>query len=115
MAREIRFSYQFEVNNGSYHYGGREISQLITQTLIGGNVPGKLSIPTAPTAISLSQLTNAGLCEFTNLETVNSVDIALTLRLKAGESYVLRLKPGASVTATAVTATSNINVSCMED
>lgn len=115
MANEINFTYRLSINNGSFTYGGPDRVFNITQTNKGGCKPGKVAIATSATNISLSGLTAAGLTEITNLSTANYVDIDCTIRLKPGESYVVRIKPGTTPAGTANTAAVDVQFNCMED
>ena len=117
MANEIQFDYQLLVTNGSFKYGGQPVQQRITHTLPGGGTPGKVTIATTPgTTVTPTGITTVGLCEISNLDTTNYVDVTLTMRVKAGEKYVVRLAPGATApSGIANTAACVMNFNVLEN
>lgn len=110
---DITYQYSLNVNKGSFNQlSSRTIS--IDQANAGGGVPGLVTAATGGgTAISYSALTNPGVCECTNLDDTNYVDIGI-LRFLPGETWTFRIKPGSSLTAVANTAACRMKIQIFE-
>jgi hypothetical protein len=110
---EITFNYQLSVNNPPFVQNSQRQVR-ISQLAKGGGVPGQVVAATGPgTAISLSGLTTPGVIEVTNLDDANYVDIG-DVRILSGETWVWRVRPGASLTAIANTAAVKLRVMVYE-
>lgn len=84
-----------------------------------GPTPGSLAVPTTGVDVDLSQLGVYGLCRIMNQDGTNSLKVGLSdgstfhpmLKLKPGESFVVRLDPdlGQEYTDTGTGTTSVVN------
>lgn len=107
-------------NDSEYH----KDSYLATQTSVPlGGGPGVQLVGTAHVALNVSGLLNLGLAYFKNLDDTNYVDIGVDVsatfhglvRLKPGESCVMRLTATAAPYARANTAAVRLQASIHEE
>ena len=101
MANEITVHSSFDINNGSLQFRGLPSS--FTASMVGkkGPTPGAITVLTTGTDVDLSQLTTPGMCQLTNLDTINVIEYGIwdpeTTKyyplgeLLPGESYGIRL------------------------
>lgn len=105
MADEIRMNLRVSVKKDAAFIDKNILStnRTFTQTGVGGPSPGRVSVPTADTVISLAGFTTPGVFAITNHDVTNYVEfgptvagaIAPLIRLTPGESTVFRLTTGA--------------------
>ncbi len=113
MANEIKVVASLQCTNGSFKlpkFGGD--TQSITQTTLGGGVPGYVSIGTSEEDITLTDIGTNGWCWMKNCDTANFIKFGPKSagamiefgRLFAGEECVFRLAAGVTMRAIADTA-----------
>jgi len=105
MADEIRLNLQVSVNKAAAFFNKiiLSVNKTFTQTGVGGPSPGRVSVPTADTVISLAGLTTPGVFCITNHDATNYVEFGPTAagaivpfhKLLPGEPCVFRLAAGA--------------------
>ncbi len=99
MANEITVQCQLKVDNGNSHYINAPSQYFATQTTRNGPSPGAVTVTTGGVTISLSQIASPGMARLTNSDATNFVRVGLyisstfypMLKLKPGETQVLRL------------------------
>jgi hypothetical protein len=101
MADEIRMNLNVNVSKASASFDKQVLktNKTFTQTGVGGPSPGRVSVPTSDTVISLAGLTTPGLVCITNHDTANYVEFGPTsagaivkmIKVPAGQSAVFYL------------------------
>ncbi len=122
MPGKINLNFDISVSNGKLSVGPNYVRQEIVQTNVGGPSPGTVVVTTGGVDITHT-LTNLGVCRITNLDDTNFVLVGPKvsgtqhdfLKIKPGESYPMRLKPGIAVSAKADTASCRVNFEFFED
>lgn len=122
MANEISVTTKLTLTNVAYKETFDPGVIRVTQSAIGGHAP-VLSIGTSEEVISAGDVTTLGWLCLQNLDTTNYVEVgpesggALVgfLRLKAGESAMMRLKPGITIRAQANTAAVKVKMLLLQD
>lgn len=77
MASEISVQNVITIRNGTLRHQTQGGSYRLDMASVGGPTPGMLSVPTTGIDIDLSELSSVGLCELTNLDSTNSVDVGI--------------------------------------
>jgi hypothetical protein len=121
MADEITHYHRTIVTNGDYTFDSGQVNLEIDQAT-KGVYSTVISLTTSDTAVSVSNITNKGIAEFKNLDATNYIDYGPTSggalvafgRLKAGESFTMRLSPAVSLRMQANTATCLVQVTIHE-
>lgn len=100
MANEISVQSSLRVTADNVQWNGRPVSFQADMTGRIGPTPGSVIVPTAGVEISLAQLTQPGMVQFTNQDETNYVEVGIRepatgyfypfLELLPGESYVMR-------------------------
>ena len=125
MANEIKVTAKMSCTNGNFivpALGSSE--QSITQTTLGGGVPGYVSIGTgAEEDIVTTDVGTLGWVWMKNLDSTNYIQwgpksggvMVPVGRLKAGEAVVLRLEPGITLRMTANTGACKLQIIVLEN
>jgi hypothetical protein len=123
MANEIRVNASIQVTNGALKSGINPGQFSVTQSVARGPSPGCVNVGTSEEVVSFAELATLGWLHITNLGPTNYVDfgpesagaMVAAIRLKAGESAVLRLVPGVTYRAKAAVAACNVIFSGFND
>lgn len=124
MADEIRMNQQVTVikSSASFDKVALKSNKTFDQTGVGGPSPGRVSLTTSDTAISLASLSTPGLVVITNHDATNYCEFGPTsggaivkmIKLLPGMSAVFYLAAGVSLRGQANTATCVISVDAYE-
>lgn len=124
MSGEIRMNMQVTVNKSaaSFDKVALKSNKTFDQTGVGGPSPGRVSLTTSDTVISLSSLSTPGLVVITNHDATNYCEFGPTsggaivkmIKLLPGMSAVFYLAAGVSLRGQANTATCVISVDAYE-
>jgi len=124
MSDEIRMNMQVTVNKSAASFSKTALNSNKTfdQTGVGGPSPGRVSLTTSDTAISLAGLSTPGLVVITNHDATNYCEFGPTsggaivkmIKLLPGMSAVFYLAAGVSLRGQANTATCVISVDAYE-
>jgi hypothetical protein len=121
MSQEITLTTKLSVANGGFKCEASQTNTKINQATAGG-VQFKVSVPAADTVITTSGVGTLGIINIKNTDPTNYIDIGATvagaiaplIRLKPGEQYPFRLKPGITLRGQANTAAVIIEVTLLE-
>ncbi len=121
MANEIVVSYFVNVNNGKFKLTEQPDVQQITQNAIGQQA-GVLTVATTATNLAFTVAT-AGVATFTNTDDTHFVQVGdntsstfrPVLKLKAGESFVMRLDNSCVLALKADTAAVKVKYNILND
>lgn len=101
MPNEITVRANLSIRNGSLNYSSQPSVFQADQAVSIGPTPGTMLVSTNGVDVDLSELTTPGLCRLQNLSETNIIDVGRFdpdsnkfypfLKLKPGESYVVRL------------------------
>ncbi len=101
MANEARIQSSLQISIGVQQYLSRPTVFLADVSVADGPSPGSVTVSTAGTDISFSQLTNPSLCRLMNLDSTNTIEVGVwdpdtaefypLLELLPGETFVVRL------------------------
>lgn len=115
MADEIRLNLNVTVRKpaASFDKQALKVNKTFDQTGVGGPSPGRISLTTSDTVISLAGLTTPGLCVMTNHDPTNSIEYGPTASgainplglLLPGMANVIYLKSGITLRARAIGGT----------
>ena len=122
MPGTIKFNYDLYVENGSHRNGPTIVRKDIVQTGVGGPNPGSVTVTTGGITLTTG-LTNLGVAKITNHDPTNYVDVGPhvsgtthpLVRIKPGESWVMRFGPGVTVGALANAASCKVSFEIFED
>lgn len=124
MADEIRMNLQVSIDKSSASFSKKALStnKTFNQTGVGGPSPGRVSLTTADTVISLAGLSTTGLVALTNHDATNYCEFGPTaagaivkmIKLLPGMSAVFFLAAGVTLRGQANTATCVISVDAYE-
>ena len=121
MSGTITLTEGVSYTNGSLSFTNPVATQTITQTTQGVFTDTQ-TIATSATAVTTGSNATLGLMILQNLDATNYVDFGSyvtatfypLVRLKAGESFVFRVKPGLTLYAQANTASVNLQKTIFE-
>lgn len=124
MANEITLRWSLDVTKGNLSRRLSPVSQSITLSAASPAVAGGvISVGTTHEAIPLGDLAGNGIAWVRNLETTNYLEIGVVvsstfyplLKLKAGESFPLRIASGVAPYAKANTAACRLDFEIYDD
>lgn len=123
MANEIKVTASMSCTNGNFIFPAvGTAQQSITQTTLGGGVPGYVSIGTSEEDIVTTDVGTLGWMWMKNLDSTNYIQwgpksagaMVAVGRLHAGEAVVLRLEPGITLRMIANTAACKLQIHVLE-
>lgn len=121
-ANAIQLSTSLTCVNGSLDIRISKTKQIDQTTAKGGN-PGTVNIGTSEEVLAFGDITSLGIVWLLNMDATNFVELGpessgamvAALKLKAGEGYAIRLKPGVTWRAKADTAAVNLFICALDD
>ena len=114
----ITLTHTVKVKDGSFVFNRRS-SFSVTQSGAGGGNPGKVSLTTSETTVSFGSVSTPGVVRITNIGDTNAINYGFSTgnlngEIGPGESYVIKLKSGASLILESAASTTDAVVEALE-
>lgn len=119
MAGEIRVNLQFNVDKGEFRDEFTVLNKTYDQAVIGGGVPGSVTIGTTEETLAFAEIGTEGWLAFKNLDTTNYVRWGFSTgvyggRIGPGGFAIFQAEPNLTLYLIANTAACKLQVKCFE-